>query len=710
MSPQRPPRSFIAASLFAFVAISASVAATAHAADAPRLSSIVIDGSLAEWSNRGLHIENLASPDGTPAPAGTRAHLGWDAQGLLFAIEIADTVITEAPVDLYTADSVELFVARGVGQKDRLQILFAPGLNPPLPTPRVAFEDNRQNKTTAPQIESARVASATGYILEARVPWTMLGWAPTLNATLGLQLIVNDADSDASRRKWTWHPGVQSSSDPRQLNEVRLAETAGPAERTIWRWTLLAPNRVSVVVSTPDSAGTSAGATPRMITAREHDRLVAQLALLPAPDSTLRRAEFILTTRGEDIALFLDEQPLGVLPLKSQGRPDPVKIARADYSLVPAVFSGNAFPELRLSKPADVENLLGPVTLSLRYFGADQREVTAPSRPGRYGVVYEIRPSTGAPIIRHQTLFRLPSDIDWQASPLSFASILFPAETGLTSAGQSRHSRDLAYLFNNAWRTHLATTPDVATVLAAIHEAGPDDEPATSRTSAYRLNRDWWTRLRQQLGQWEQYDHVVHSPAGYDADSEKRWPLVLFLHGSGDGENRRILQKWGPTRQISQGRQFPFILVAPRSPSGPWQGWDAPQLGALLDEIETKYRVDKNRVYVTGLSMGGFGTWRLASEFPERFAALAPFCGGADVNEAHRVAHIPTWAFHGDRDTAVPVYHTLRMIEAIRKAGGDPRMTIYPGVGHQCWEEAYSGQEFYDWLLSHRRSDAVSTP
>ena len=148
----------------------------------------------------------------------------------------------------------------------------------------------------------------------------------------------------------------------------------------------------------------------------------------------------------------------------------------------------------------------------------------------------------------------------------------------------------------------------------------------------------------------------------------------------------------------------PSKVLAPRSPAGPWMSWDALQLGALLDEIETNHRVDNDRVYVTGLSMGGSGTWRLASEFPERFAAIAPFCGRGDVNEASRIVRLPTWAFHGDRDTAVPVYETTRLIDALRKAGGAPRMTIYPGVGHQCWEESYSGQEFYDWLLSQRRS------
>ena len=405
-------------------------------------------------------------------------------------------------------------------------------------------------------------------------------------------------------------------------------------------------------------------------------------------------------------------------PATPPAAPSPAKINRADYSLTPAVFSGDTFPEPRLAKPAEIEALLGPVTLTPRYFNAAQQEVVAPAGPGRYGVVYEVKPVNGGDVItRVQTLYKLPRAVDWRTARPGFDAVSLPSELALDPAAVRNHQRDLNDLLNDAWRTQLAASPDAAVVLAAIAADTPATgsaavtaSPVSARDNAWRRDQDWWYPLRKKLGLWTQYDHVVYTPEGYDTDPAQRWPLLLFLHGSGDGTNREVLHKWGPPRQIAQGRKFPFILVAPRSPPGPTQWWYAPQLGELLDDIAAKYRVDKDRIYVTGLSMGGYGTWRLASEFPNRFAAIAPFCGGWDETEAPRIAHIPVWAFHGDQDKAVPVEFTLRMIDALKKAGAEPRLTIYPGVSHNCWEPAYSGQELYDWFLSHRLSAPASRP
>ena len=401
--------------------------------------------------------------------------------------------------------------------------------------------------------------------------------------------------------------------------------------------------------------------------------------------------------------------------------PSPTKIQRADYSLTPAVFFGDTFPAPRLSKPAEIEALLGPVTLTPRYFNAAQQEVTAPADPGRYGVVYEIKPLNGGPALtRCQTLYKLPQALDWRTQRLGFDTVSLPPELALDPAAVRNHQPDFNDLFNDAWRAQLAAAPDTAVVLASIADeassrassssaSSSSAAPLTARDNAWRRDQDWWYPLRKKLGLWTQYDHVVYTPDDYAADPSKRWPVLLFLHGSGDGETREALHKWGPPHQIAQGRKFPFILVAPRSPPGPTQWWYAPQLGELLDDIEKNYRVDKDRIYVTGLSMGGYGTWRLASEFPHRFAAIAPICGGWDETEAPRLAHLPVWAFHGDQDKSVPVEYTLTMIDALKKAGANPRLTIYPGVGHNCWEPAYSGQELYDWLLAQHRP-ALTVP
>ncbi|MBN2840022.1 MAG: prolyl oligopeptidase family serine peptidase, partial [Coriobacteriia bacterium] len=116
-----------------------------------------------------------------------------------------------------------------------------------------------------------------------------------------------------------------------------------------------------------------------------------------------------------------------------------------------------------------------------------------------------------------------------------------------------------------------------------------------------------------------------------------------------------------------------------------------------------RHRVDEDRVYVTGLSMGGFGTWALAAAYPDRFAAIAPICGGGDPEQACRHADVPTWAFHGEQDQVVPVERTEEMVEALQACNGDVRMTLYPDLGHDSWTVTYDNPELYEWMLKQRR-------
>lgn len=194
-------------------------------------------------------------------------------------------------------------------------------------------------------------------------------------------------------------------------------------------------------------------------------------------------------------------------------------------------------------------------------------------------------------------------------------------------------------------------------------------------------------------------------PADYAVGGAKRWPLVIFLHGSGErGADLKKVAKHGPPKLVEAGRDFPFILLSPQCPTGQW--WDVAALDAWLDEVLRKYRVDADRIYLTGLSMGGYGTWGWAQRVPGRFAAIVPVCGGGDPAQGEKLKGLPVWAFHGDQDTAVPVVRTEEMIAAIKAAGGEPRVTIYPGVAHDSWTAAYATEEMYAWMLSKRRGNA----
>lgn len=195
-------------------------------------------------------------------------------------------------------------------------------------------------------------------------------------------------------------------------------------------------------------------------------------------------------------------------------------------------------------------------------------------------------------------------------------------------------------------------------------------------------------------------DYLLFLPQGYEK-SKKRWPLMLFLHGSGEsGTNLVKVKKHGPPKIVESKPDFPFILISPQSPG---HGWNVNTLNALLDNVIRKYRVDKHRVYLTGLSMGGFGTWSLAAAHPKRFAAIVPICGGGDPADAKKLAALPIWVFHGAKDPSVPVQKSRDMVEAIKAAGGNIKFTEYPDAKHDCWTETYNNPELYKWLLEQKR-------
>jgi len=199
--------------------------------------------------------------------------------------------------------------------------------------------------------------------------------------------------------------------------------------------------------------------------------------------------------------------------------------------------------------------------------------------------------------------------------------------------------------------------------------------------------------------------YLLYLPKGYGEKKEQKWPLLLFLHGAGErGTDINLVKKHGPSKLIEQGRDFPFIIVSPQCPANAWWTEMTDSLAPLLDEVQSKYAVDPDRVYLTGLSMGGFGTWTLACRYPERFAAIAPICGGGEWYLTYRLKNVPVWAFHGAKDPVVPLRESTEMIEALKRTGGDAQLTVYPEAEHDSWTETYNNPKLYDWFLSHRRN------
>jgi predicted peptidase len=198
--------------------------------------------------------------------------------------------------------------------------------------------------------------------------------------------------------------------------------------------------------------------------------------------------------------------------------------------------------------------------------------------------------------------------------------------------------------------------------------------------------------------------YVLFVPHDYKGD--KPYPLILFLHGAGEaqgGTKQPVEVGIGPVIKKHE-KTFPCITIFPQSQKRTWRAGspDANRALAILDEVQKEYKVDAKRVYLTGLSMGGFGTWSLAAKYPERWAAIAPICGGGDPKAADAIKDVPCWCFHGGADPVVKPDFSRAMMKALWAAGAHPNYSEYPGVGHNSWEKAYATADLYEWFLKHK--------
>ncbi len=210
-------------------------------------------------------------------------------------------------------------------------------------------------------------------------------------------------------------------------------------------------------------------------------------------------------------------------------------------------------------------------------------------------------------------------------------------------------------------------------------------------------------KLETQIVKNIKLEYLLYLPKTYRS-SKKRFPLMLFLHGSGErGSDLEKIKVHGLPKLLEEGLDLECVVVSPQCPSD--SRWDAEALGALLDDLEKTLRVDSDRIYVTGLSMGGFGTWELAIRNPKRFAAIVPICGGGEPLFTREITHLPVWVFHGAKDDVVPLKYSSRMVKALKKYGNKQvKFKIYKNAGHDSWSKAYANPKLFAWMLEQKRA------
>lgn len=196
------------------------------------------------------------------------------------------------------------------------------------------------------------------------------------------------------------------------------------------------------------------------------------------------------------------------------------------------------------------------------------------------------------------------------------------------------------------------------------------------------------------------YNYLLHLPEDYEKYPDKKWPVIFYLHGRhASGKNLQSVKRYGLPYYLSKGKKMDFIVVSPQCPWG--KNWASEDwFNPVYDEVAAKLRVDDSRVYLIGMSMGGFGTWEIAARMPDRFAAISPMCGGANLKWIDPLSKIPTWVFHGTADRQIPISRSEVMVKALEKLKADVRFTRLVNQGHDISKQ-FNNDELYSWLLQH---------
>jgi predicted esterase len=666
----------------------------APAAAEPVAIPKVADAS-GDWAAHAYQV-NVLTPVGSDVTTKASVALAWTPAALLLQVRTDDATPVENTTESWESDSVEIFLASSVGSDDHLQFTCIPGRKSDPPSPSCFVDDKRASGPHAVPPEMQTQKDAHGYVMTFSVPWTNLKRVPQPGDTIGLQICVKDARQDGSITQRIWYPRIGAGDDPSLMQAVKLADEAGPPENAAaWLQSV-------GLTTTIHLSAVAAAAGKKFDVWSSGQKVVSGELQAGGPDGS--RAAIPLPEewkqkKGASLVVAVDGNVLPgdlTVPDLAQQKMALVKNLPIDCH---TIFDGAAFPSIDFANRDLVEAAIGPYTVHPRFFDARWNEVTKPDAPGRYGAIVEFRLNDGQSFTRHFTLFKTVLPYAPKRDPY-VATVKFPAAFGLPEAAMAKEQWGITEWTAGTLDAAQRKAADWSRLVAGLHDLAADPARLHGFT-VWKIDNDWWSELQKRLGENQDYPHLTHLPDDYDKD-QRLWPLIIFLHGSGErGSNLNVLQNKGPLGYINQGHPLPFIVVSPQCPED--ESWNADRLARLLDQVEAADRVDPRRVYVTGLSLGGFGSLDFAATYPDRVAAIAPLSGGDDPALAERLRKMPAWFFHGAEDDVVPTRYSVDLAHALQKLGAPVKLTVYPGVGHGGWDVTYSNPELYSWFLQQSK-------
>jgi len=689
--------------------------------DIPRVPVKTPDA--AEWNEGvGFRVEAIADPAIGVARedfSAARCCLGWNEKGLLVFVDVRDTTPNEG-AGIWDSDYVHVVVRHAVNGGEQVGYYIIPGRVLGGGEPRIEYRRGLANALDANPHGSHQFAvrkGEAGYVVELFVPWAALGVAPSLGMELGVQVLVSDHDpSGVQTPRWAQYR-IPSGPD-RVLQRVRLAEKASPPLLAAAGCELLnrPPRMLSDVAVRVVGDSSLAG---QAATLEVDGAKVGTLVFGKVVDGWCEAfVNYSLPLAGEaqptGMAVVLPEGGRVAVPLGNLLAERRERFERLEVEFKPWVFAGERFPDVAFKEPTLADALSGfGYKLETCFFDADCKPVERAERAGRYGAVVEVT-AFGETKRRYFVLYRVPDgaalDFGYWYHHVDLRARFEGLPEGLGVDGRVWKDDPAGVVggkFKFFLREQMERNEDLSVLLAGLSEL-PEEvaagrAPLRPQYHPEARAREFRFHLRRAAGDDPMYPFLTWKPKGYDADPERRWPLVMFLHGSGErGANLSMIERSGPSAQEWLREDLPFILVSPQCPVGEW--WEPTAVAALVDKICATMRVDTERIYLTGLSMGGFGTCYTAATYPERFAAIAPICGFGNVEDAVWYKDIPVWAFHGAKDDAVPVEVSREGVKRLKELkGAEVKYTEYPEGDHIIWDEVYGTRDFWTWLLEQRR-------
>ncbi len=477
----------------------------------PHLKEITIDGEHVDWGNDGLHISILLPVSGKPyslSDVEASARLGWDERGLLVLVQASDDASVESndANALANGDSVELFVATERGSRDRYQVVIAPGVAGDQSASRTQQMDLRQMEPRGDlQIESAHTQTASGYIIEALLPWANLNITPEMDVEFAFQLYVNDADGPDDRHQLVWYPETNAQNNTNAMYTLRLAKKASPpvVARVTGDYDEGLRTHVHVVATGDYADETVIIRDGRTKTAKEMFRAengfaVADL-LFDMPERDLGPRTFEIRSSGDE---------LGTLALPDA---DVIRAQRLMFMpmvLTPSIMHRDTFSEPALVQPLLAEKLLGTATIKTTYYDKNYNVVDRASNPGRYGAVVEIAPEFGPTVTRTFTLFRAPEGYNptfqWWFQRKG-ARLDLPPTLQIDPSIQDAQADAIGKFVGNLVEESVAEDSKSAVLLAGLYESEPGMAPATVANDAWAMDRQWWVGLKRKLTGMDQF-------------------------------------------------------------------------------------------------------------------------------------------------------------------------------------------------------------